>query len=1517
MPTTNEALYDAAVRHQVFLIRYGGATANKITALLDQADADLVAQIEKRLAKLGPLDLQELGRGKATTQRLVRMLDEIRTQNADLHKALNKTLTGELVELTDIEARIVVQRLHEAVGVDLGSLRPPPEVLRAAVTSEPFAGRLLKDWVKDLERGKLASLGTAVQLGVVEAQTIPQITNRVADAIGVSKRKAETLARTSVNHIGNRARELTYEANADVIKALRWTSTLDSRTSPICYARDGDLAAIGATSENDLRTMGNLLKPQGARPPAHPNCRSLMTPVTRSWDELSRKGALHKARPAREIDEVFRKQLKARGLSDAQIAGAQRNTRSSMNGQVPKGQTYEQWLRRQPEGFQNEVLGPSKAKLFRKGGLELRKFVDGQSGRPFTLSELKKREGEAWSRAFGPKGGPQVEPLPDSLVKDLDEAQGQRFVARRELREAADDPKAKALFQGKISNFKTNLVAGKKPSGAQQAAFDELKTQNPQAAEDLMADVAVQQAKKAALAEIDEIKTTALGKQVHAAVIGDKPLNLKTKADPTVEAAKLKEIYAAEKAAEDQVVQFIASEKGSIEDQALNAVFPQLTGGELPSAQLKLFQAEIRKIAKAQARAAAKVNAEASEQLAAIEAKAKGLSVENKALGQLQKNDGFAELGPAEKLAQVQGLAETLKQKSALSSKLSGAKKKLAAGEQPTPAQQAAIDGLDAADKETFDQAVAKLQGDQQAATQGVARVQAAEAQELLGDDLERIGDKPGGSLPGFKARHKGSGEEWIVKFTASEDVARNEVLAAQLYRLAGVEVPDVRLVRMADGRPAVASKVIADVRQDQGLLTGGKAPADVMQNFAVDAWLANWDAVGLSFDNLVFAGGRAVRIDVGGALRYRAQGGLKGAAFGDQVTELKSLRTAGVNQQSAQVFGKISKADLEAGVSKVLSLSDEAIRGLVERYGPLVASERAGLLKTLLARRDDLAKAFPHLVRKSASSPLPTGQAVTDAELSRISESRANGYTITTDKGDIEDHRVLYNFEKAADGSDLTVANLKVRGAGVTTLRQLTAEISGAPKFDDGGFQDRIIEAIKGVAHTAAAKNPLRDKDVERIRAAKKAFDEAKGRLKAQIAAGKFTDDSLEAFEAHYGPWMQALEKAAAGKVGSTATFASPSKSLLARFTPTPAEVKAGPSIRFQQRQGIQRKKVERGFAQQTDEIVFSMRGTEYVEATVDGVRIRYWPDSSDTLFALRNRLEITAPSSGREGVEKVKEALKRLGIANDRATALDREELYLAQIVWHRRDNWADFKRLAEAGGAQEERVQRMREWVSSQIGKDITKLEGYDPDGAYQAFETGRKVTFRPDLQGAAWAKFQAEFRLHHNLTSGGSVADNIEKILQSGGQMAPTTDKLRRGIAPGGMSPSADLGTGGAEYFFTRIKKADEALRSEGLVWKARTVARLDAISYNRDNYGRVDSENFVLSSRKTGISEWRQAARAGSNETIIKGSLSIFDDLDAIVVSSLREKMEVMEVFKRHKIDRWPDGRPLEEVVKVR
>lgn len=231
---------------------------------------------------------------------------------------------------------------------------------------------------------------------------------------------------------------------------------------------------------------------------------------------------------------------------------------------------------------------------------------------------------------------------------------------------------------------------------------------------------------------------------------------------------------------------------------------------------------------------------------------------------------------------------------------------------------------------------------------------------------LTQIGQQKG-SNPGGLFQDTETGAKWYVKWPQDGEMIRNEVLAAKLYELGGVDVPEVHIITY-QGRTAIASRFV------DGLAKG--APADLAtaagaaEGFAFDAWLANWDVVGLSYDNLLIKSGKAYRIDVGGSLRYKATGTLKpGASFGPTVGELDSMKNASLNPQAASVFGKIDGPAFEKGVARLLAIDEAQIRAVVEAYGPSDAKTRAALIETLLKRRADIAKRYASLAPASAEA--------------------------------------------------------------------------------------------------------------------------------------------------------------------------------------------------------------------------------------------------------------------------------------------------------------------------------------------------------------------------------------------------------------------------------------------------------------------------------------------------------------------------------------------------------------------
>lgn len=351
--SVNDTIADLEIRHAVGINRLSTGTLRKLLPILDRADAEIVAKLLARGDVLS---------GSFTSRRLEKLLDAIRKVNHDAHVIVGRELRTELRALAAYEAQFQTRLLKSALPVALDVVTPAAETLYAVVNARPFQGRLLKEWLTDLDVNAARRVRDAVRMGVVQGETVDQIVRRIrgtkaqnyADgAMAISRRGAEAMVRTAVSHTTTVARGELYKANADIIAKEQWVSTLDTRTCPQCQGLDGQTFEVG----------------QGQMTPVHIGCRCVRIPVTKSWRELGF-----------DIDDL-----------DA-------STRASMNGQVPATQTYGQWLRKQPVEVQDEALGPTRGKLFRAGDLPVERFTN-RAGDQLTLDELRARENEAFQKA--------------------------------------------------------------------------------------------------------------------------------------------------------------------------------------------------------------------------------------------------------------------------------------------------------------------------------------------------------------------------------------------------------------------------------------------------------------------------------------------------------------------------------------------------------------------------------------------------------------------------------------------------------------------------------------------------------------------------------------------------------------------------------------------------------------------------------------------------------------------------------------------------------------------------------------------------------------------------------------------------------------------------------------------------------------------------------------------------------------------------------------------------------------
>lgn len=369
MATVNERLQSANIGHAVDLQQYSNAEVSKIIALLNRVDADLAIRIRDAVARM---DGQSF-----TVNYLETVLASVRALNRQVFQQVSQQVVSDMESLIDYETAYQYQLFDNVIPAPVLSSVPVVAVtlpqVREIAFSRPFQGRLLSEWLSDVEANRAVLVRDAIRIGMTEGQTTDQIVRRIMGIrsdgyqdglLNRSRQDIEAVVRTAIGHVSQVARDAFYQANDDLMAGVKWLSTLDGRTSEGCRIRDG------LTYTNDThRPVGHSVPWLGGPGRLHWQCRSTSTPIIKSWQEL--------------------------GLTADEIG---EGTRSSMNGYVPESTTYGEWLKGQSAERQNQVLGETRGRLFRNGGLTLDRFYN-DKGRYLTLDELKERDARAFERA--------------------------------------------------------------------------------------------------------------------------------------------------------------------------------------------------------------------------------------------------------------------------------------------------------------------------------------------------------------------------------------------------------------------------------------------------------------------------------------------------------------------------------------------------------------------------------------------------------------------------------------------------------------------------------------------------------------------------------------------------------------------------------------------------------------------------------------------------------------------------------------------------------------------------------------------------------------------------------------------------------------------------------------------------------------------------------------------------------------------------------------------------------------
>ena len=359
--TANEKILDSVYSRAVDLSRFEEQEKQAILKMLE----DIQSKVRQDLVdiQLDPTIPKTLRGKKARLKALQKQINQtINTGTAKIKRRSSKALENLAVNEGAFSESIILSSVPAEIATAINTMAVSPTLLKEMATNTYIDGYTNTEWWSSIGNDLKANFKRSVREGIARGEGIgalvTRVTSNTAGNVGFKafEAHAKTLVRTSVSTVSNRAAEMVWDANDDIISNLKWVSTLDGKTSDVCISRDNKLY-----TNVDHKPIGHPYPWESGPGDIHWNCRSRSVPVLKDADALG-------------IDNT----------------GKTRKARNVLDGKVPQDTNYETWLKTQSVKTQNKVLGKTKAELWRNGQVKSFRGLVDQTGRAKNLSELPK-----------------------------------------------------------------------------------------------------------------------------------------------------------------------------------------------------------------------------------------------------------------------------------------------------------------------------------------------------------------------------------------------------------------------------------------------------------------------------------------------------------------------------------------------------------------------------------------------------------------------------------------------------------------------------------------------------------------------------------------------------------------------------------------------------------------------------------------------------------------------------------------------------------------------------------------------------------------------------------------------------------------------------------------------------------------------------------------------------------------------------------------------------------------------
>lgn len=345
----------------------------KLRTYLDRHDSISYRGVAKRLVSIRSnlYNLAELDPSKSNVNAIKKEVESLMKR---VYDGYVDEIKADMSKVAMITYDWTSEALMGKPQLSFGDL-PEAAIKRVVDINRPILGEKLRDNVTAQMFSANSRFRKAIGQALFEGRGTIEAINAVRAVIDKeldkTLRYADTLTRTAVLDVSNRAMEEIYRQFDDVIIGWQSISVLDGRTTPMCIELSKKVYM-----KPQYKKVGDIPD----RPPSHYNCRRVIIAITRLSDlDESQPYTVHEKKTVNHQQKTVEK------------TGRKTHTEFKAVKRGESRGSYGEWFDAQDDSFQKDVLGSERFDLYKTGRYKINDFIDVRRNRYYTAEEMAER----------------------------------------------------------------------------------------------------------------------------------------------------------------------------------------------------------------------------------------------------------------------------------------------------------------------------------------------------------------------------------------------------------------------------------------------------------------------------------------------------------------------------------------------------------------------------------------------------------------------------------------------------------------------------------------------------------------------------------------------------------------------------------------------------------------------------------------------------------------------------------------------------------------------------------------------------------------------------------------------------------------------------------------------------------------------------------------------------------------------------------------------------------------------